>query len=119
MGWALGSGLAAAALGTWYLGQHDFPLWFCWVTNLSVVTLLVFGLDKLLARLQSRRISERALLGLSLLGGSPGALLAMPLFRHKTVKGSFRRAFFGILAIQLLGTALAWWLLRDGGVGVP
>jgi len=94
--------------------RQDLPLEYAWVAALSLVTALVFGLDKLLARRRGARVSERALLGLSLLGGSPGALVAMPLFRHKTVKGTFRRAFFGILALQLALALGAWWLLREG-----
>ena len=48
-------------------------------------------------------------LGFALLGGSPGALLAMGLFRHKTAKPTFRRAMGGIVAAQLVAL---WFLSR-------
>ncbi len=51
---------------------------------LSPLTLIVYGIDKARARRGLWRISERALLTLSLLGGAMGGLVAMQLFRHKT-----------------------------------
>ena len=51
---------------------------------LSGVTMLLYALDKLLARLRLWRLPEAVLLGLGFLGGAPGALLGMALLRHKT-----------------------------------
>ena len=51
---------------------------------LSLVTLIVYGVDKARAKRGLWRISERALLTLSLAGGAVGGLAAMQLFRHKT-----------------------------------
>ena len=48
-----------------------------------------------------RHISESDLLGLALIGGSPGALLARHLFRHKTRKQPFSTQLFVILALQV------------------
>ena len=56
---------------------------------MSLVTLIAFALDKSAARGGRRRVPERTLQLLALLGGWPGALLAMPVFRHKRRKGSF------------------------------
>ena len=50
----------------------------------SLLTFILYGADKHKARRGAYRISERALLGASLLGGALGALAAMQLFRHKT-----------------------------------
>lgn len=69
---------------------------------LNVVTVLVYGYDKAIAGGTRRRVPERVLLALALFGASPGALLAMGLFRHKTAKASFRRAMMMILIVQLL-----------------
>ncbi|WP_374471290.1 DUF1294 domain-containing protein [Phenylobacterium sp.] len=55
----------------------------------NALTFAAFGLDKHRARADLRRIPERTLLGLAALGGSPGALLARPVFRHKTRKEPF------------------------------
>ena len=51
---------------------------------LSLVTLIVYGVDKARAKRGLWRISERALLTLSIAGGAIGGLAAMQLFRHKT-----------------------------------
>lgn len=58
------------------------------VTN--VVAFLLFWRDKRQAERGKWRISERALLTWSFLGGALGAYLAMRIFRHKTQKPVFR-----------------------------
>ncbi|WP_018659986.1 DUF1294 domain-containing protein [Allofustis seminis] len=49
-----------------------------------------FKTDKKLSQTHHRRISERTLLLLALLGGSVGAEFGMQLFRHKTRKPLFQ-----------------------------
>lgn len=63
-------------------------------------TMLTFWRDKQRAIAGERRISESGLLVLALAGGSPGALLARRLFRHKTRKQPFSTHLFMIAAIQ-------------------
>lgn len=53
---------------------------------LSIAAFLCYGFDKFAALRGARRIPNATLLGLSFLGGSPGALLGIYLFRHKTKK---------------------------------
>lgn len=65
------------------------------------LTVLRFWQDKQRAVAGRRRIAEGDLLGLALIGGSPGALLARQLFRHKTRKQPFSNQLFVIVAIQL------------------
>lgn len=75
----------------------------CW-------TVLRFWQDKQRARVGERRIAEADLLGLALIGGSPGAMLARHLFRHKTKKEPFTTQLFVIIAVQfgaLIGLAVA------------
>ncbi|MDR0183045.1 DUF1294 domain-containing protein [Lysobacter arvi] len=73
---------------------------------LNVVTVLVYAYDKAIAGGgRRRRVPERTLLTLALLGGSPGALLAMGLLRHKTAKASFRRAMMAIVLLQIAALA--------------
>lgn len=63
----------------------------------NVATFLAFGFDKLIAaddgidprRKGGLRLPELWLMGLSLLGGSVGGMVAMRLFRHKTRKWYF------------------------------
>lgn len=50
----------------------------------SFVAFAMYGVDKMKAINGSWRISEKALLLTSLLGGALGGLLGMQLFRHKT-----------------------------------
>ena len=55
----------------------------------SLLAFLLFGIDKLLAKLGAWRIPEAVLLCTALLGGAAGALVAMRMFRHKTSKRRF------------------------------
>lgn len=76
----------------------------CW-------TMLRFWQDKQRARAGDRRIPEADLLGLAMIGGSPGALLARQLFRHKTRKEPFSTQLQVIAALQagaLIGLAIAF-----------
>ena len=51
---------------------------------LSLVTFFMYGIDKFKAQRGKWRISEKALLISSFIGGAVGGFLAMQLFRHKT-----------------------------------
>jgi uncharacterized membrane protein YsdA (DUF1294 family) len=64
-------------------------------------TILRFWQDKQRARAGKRRIPEGDLLGLALVGGSPGALLARHLFRHKTRKEPFSTQLMVIAVLQI------------------
>lgn len=83
-----------------------------WILVTNVVTFAVFGLDKWAARRGRPRVPERTLHGCALMGGSPGALLAQRLFRHKTAKASFQLVFWLIVLVQLV--ALCVYLYRLG-----
>ena len=61
----------------WYL------LW------INIISFIVYGVDKTLARKKSFRVSEYSLFILSLFGGGIGSLLGMRLFHHKTKKKVF------------------------------
>ena len=81
-----------------------FLLVNCW-------TILRFWQDKQRARAGERRIPESSLLGLALIGGSPGALLARRLFRHKTAKEPFSSQLLVIAALQI-GVTIGWFVIR-------
>lgn len=68
-----------------------------------------YGLDKKRAVRNQWRIPEKTLLGIAVLGGGPGALLGMRLFRHKTRKPKF---YIGIPVILILETAAVLWILK-------
>ena len=73
----------------------------------NLAAFFTFGADKRRARRAARRVPERTLFLLALLGGSLGALCGMRVFHHKTRHWYFR---FGIPAILLAQLALAAWL---------
>jgi uncharacterized membrane protein YsdA (DUF1294 family) len=68
---------------------------------LNAWTILRFWQDKQRAIAGERRISEGDLLDLALIGGSPGALLARRLFRHKTRNEPFSTQLFVIIVMQI------------------
>ncbi len=77
---------------------------------INFVAFAAFGIDKMLAEANSRRISEAALLQLALIGGTRGAYAGRQLFRHKTRKQPFSRELHGIAGLQGFALAgLAGW----------
>lgn len=78
---------------------------------INLATVASFWDDKQRAIEGKRRIPEADLLRLAFFGGSPGALLARKLFRHKTRKESFSMKLFVIVALQLgalIGLAISF-----------
>ena len=67
----------------------------------NFTTILRFRQDKRRAQAGERRIPEADLLTLAVIGGSPGALLARRLFRHKTRKEPFSTRLQLIAVVQL------------------
>ena len=55
----------------------------------NLIVLLIYGYDKLMAKLGKRRVPEKVLLTIAFLMGGAGAGLGMLLFRHKTRKAKF------------------------------
>jgi uncharacterized membrane protein YsdA (DUF1294 family) len=77
-----------------------------WVAALYVVAssvcFIVYAVDKSAARASRRRVPERTLLLLGVIGGWPGAIVAQQTLRHKTQKVSFRRAFWATVLVNLV-----------------
>lgn len=67
----------------------------------NIVTFLSFRHDKRRAVTGGRRVREADLLLLALIGGSPAALLARHLFRHKTRKQPFSTLLWLIVGVQI------------------
>ena len=81
----------------------------CWyLLIINLFTFVCYGVDKLMAKRNTPRISELALLLLALAGGSVGAWLGMQVWRHKTKHAKFR---WGVPMILLLQVAVYWWLV--------
>lgn len=81
-----------------------------YLAAINLLTFCVYGADKRRAKIPgARRVPEKTLFALALLLGSPGALLGMQVFRHKTRHWYFR---FGIPAILLAQAAAAVFLAQ-------
>ena len=78
-----------------------------WLLAVSVVDFILMGADKHRARCGAWRIPEKAFFLIALLGGTPGAILGMWIFHHKTRHWYFK---FGLPAILVGQLALAGWL---------
>lgn len=77
---------------------------------MSLVTFLMYAIDKGAAESGSRRVPEGRLHLFELLCGWPGALVGQQFFRHKTRKTSFQVVFwfYVILNLAVLGWLLFW-----------
>jgi uncharacterized membrane protein YsdA (DUF1294 family) len=82
-----------------------------YLAGVNVITFAMYAWDKRAAVRSRRRVPERSLLAAALLGGSPAALVAGRVLRHKTVKRSFRVRFALVVVIQLALIGLAIYLL--------
>lgn len=108
-GWlGLGVLLALGTIGLGWLGLA-WPL--AGLAALNLATMGVYAWDKHHARQGGRRVPERVLLGLALIGGTLGATVGMLALRHKTSKPPFLLAFAGVVAVQALAL-VAWFRLH-------
>lgn len=83
------------------------PLWVAGAyLGLSLLTFIVYAMDKSAAKAQGWRTAESTLHLLALAGGWPGALLAQQWLRHKSSKREFRAVFWATVWLNLLGLVL-------------
>jgi uncharacterized membrane protein YsdA (DUF1294 family) len=76
---------------------------------INILTFFYYGFDKMRSQIDSaRRVSEKTLWLIALIGGSIGALAGMHFFRHKTKKTSFQAGLAIILTLQIW---LAYYLI--------
>jgi uncharacterized membrane protein YsdA (DUF1294 family)/cold shock CspA family protein len=87
---------------------HVFLLY----ASASVVAFVVYWYDKSAARTSRWRIRESTLHAIGLLGGWPGSLVAMQVFRHKSSKSAFRAAFWATVVANC--GVLAWLASASG-----
>jgi uncharacterized membrane protein YsdA (DUF1294 family) len=96
-------------------------MWIMWAilvalvlyAMMSLVSFIAFGADKFRAQAGAhRRTPEATLHLLSFLGGFPGSLLAIKVFRHKTSKPEFKAmtmlAVFAHAALWIAIGVIAW-----------
>jgi uncharacterized membrane protein YsdA (DUF1294 family) len=89
------------------MNQTAIVIYLSLVVVMSCVTFVAYGLDKRRATNGGRRIAERTLHLLALLGGWPGAWLAQRQFRHKTQKASFVIMFWLVVGLHVAAVAAA------------
>lgn len=104
--WDIASLAAIPVLIAVYVGASLYwsvsPLWAVAYFVASVVTFFAYAFDKTAAVRGNWRTQEGTLLGLGLLCGWPGALLAQKGLRHKSSKQPFRNAFWITVLLNLL-----------------
>jgi uncharacterized membrane protein YsdA (DUF1294 family) len=111
---------AASGSTLWTFVATPKGILICWLILINLVTFFVFGLDKLKAKRKetheaTRRVPEKTLFTLSIIGGSVGALIGMRAFHHKTLHRSFRIGIPVILLLQIIipaGLYLYWNFIR-------
>lgn len=113
IGFGLAAFFLAAVIALAITQLLQWPVLIAWLVGITLVTFLTYGFDKWRARRRKFRVPERVLHLEALFGGTVGALIAQSLFRHKTIKGSFRIVFWAIFALQI--AAVVWYLIATSG----
>lgn len=101
--WLYGAIGAAGAAGL--IGVMRFYEWspvVAYFAAINAVTFSMYGYDKAIAGTSIIRVPEFVLLSAGLLGGSPAALAAQRMFRHKTIKASFQALYWAIVVFQVV-----------------
>ena len=80
------------------------PLWLAAAyAGMSVLTFVVYAMDKAAAQANRWRTAESTLHLLALACGWPGALLAQQWLRHKSAKREFRAVFWATVVLNVAG----------------
>lgn len=98
--------LIATAVGSLFT-SHPIVMWILFA---NVLTLAIYGVDKMAARKAWRRVPESTLLVFGAVGGWPGAIVGQQLFRHKTQKQPFK-TYFIISVIVSIAVMVGIYLL--------
>lgn len=83
-------------------------IFFALLGIFNLYTFLLMAYDKHCARKGKLRIPEARFFQLSFFGGSLGVLFAMPIFRHKNRKWSFKGKIYSISGGQVLLFIFLW-----------
>jgi uncharacterized membrane protein YsdA (DUF1294 family) len=68
----------------------------------NLLGFVLMGIDKKKARNNERRIPERTLWGVAMLGGALGSFIGMNVFRHKTKHSSFKIGMPLLIAVNFI-----------------
>ena len=82
-----------------------------WLLLVNVLTLTIYGIDKMAARKAWRRVPESTLLMFGVVGGWGGAIAGQQIFRHKTQKQPFKTYFIisVIVSLSLMGAVYQFY----------
>jgi len=94
-----------AVLAAWYLLDAE-PI-ILGLIGVNVGTMIAMLIDKIQASQHARRVRERTLYVLTILGGSPAMLLSMYTLRHKSRKLSFHLVVWISILLQIVGIVFA------------
>lgn len=72
-----------------------------YLISINLITFILFWNDKRRSKRTGRRIPEKMLLGLCVIGGSVGGILGMQVFHHKTKHLQFSLGMPIILILQV------------------
>lgn len=111
-----GAGMALAAILILRL-QTSLPLLVIYLAAMNLIAFCVMAYDKQAAAAGASRTPELILALWALLGGTPGTLLAMQCFRHKTKKARFQLMIAIVVVVQVIAIQHVWktnprWLPR-------
>jgi len=102
--------LAAVGIAAFFVPAKSLlPIY---VVGVSVVTFIVYAIDKAAAMRNAWRIPENTLHLLALAGGWPGALIAQQTIRHKSSKPAFQAVFWVTVALNC--AAIAYFFTPNG-----
>ena len=101
-----------------WLAHETRILLVAWIVLATLATLAAFVVDKILAKLGTRRLSENRLHWMVALGGVGGALLGMLLVRHKSIDPVFRLRLLIVVVPQFVAAAVAAWMAHRSCCGM-
>jgi len=108
----IGAAFFLVIVGVSVLTAQIPPLIFVLYMVVSLLTFIIYAVDKSAAKKGVWRTQESTLHLLSLAGGWPGALVAQQKLRHKSKKQSFRLVFW---VTVLLNCGAFVWLFTPTG----
>ncbi len=119
--WSYGLHVGIMAMVSWikfpsfaYALWHPYYIYFLGGWHLAFITLITFaayGWDKRQAKRGGWRVPEKTLHALAFMGGTLGAWAGSKVFRHKTIKGSFRQMFIAVVILQAIVISAAIWFV--------
>lgn len=80
-----------------------------WLLLANLLTLVIYGVDKMAARKDWRRVPEATLLFFGVVGGWVGAMVGQQVFRHKTQKQPFKTYFMISVIVSISATIAIYY----------